>query len=393
MSKLSIRFSPVNGCDIPGLENWLERQAANGLLFDAAAGPLVFFERQEPASLRFHLEPAPGKPDWTDPELNELYEQAGWKYLGLFRRSFAVFVTEDPEAQSHTDPAVWGYVLKRFLRRKLLGGVGLAILNFVLHSFFWSSRFNLFDTWNRYFWAEALAAGPLPWILAVLGLVLVDISYFYGLFVLWRLHWRAKRDLPMTSAPGSRLSGALAALSAIPLFLVAVEFVFLCFTHGYFPYNLSDSNFVTLNEIEGEDFRLTGDHTYNMDYISRIDTPLTPERWFFQQWGASRVFSEGGSLNNIPHLEIQITRYLLPPVAERRVFEWQAWGGHENYRPLEPAWGLDEISISRFPARRENPPCTYLILRRGGIVMRVEYQGDQDLTQFLPRFAEMIDSL
>lgn len=385
------KITPVSLCDIPGLERWLKRQAAGGLMFDMTAGPLVLFDRQKPASLRFHLEPAPNKPDRTDPELNELYEQAGWRYLGLFRSSFAVFVTEDMEARAHTDPEVWAYVLKRFFRRKLLGGVGLAMLNFTLLSFFWSSMFDLFEL--RYFWAEALAAGLLRWVLAVLGLALMDISYLHGLFVLWRLHRRTKRDLPMTSAPGSRLSGTLAALSAIPLLLVAVELLFLFATQGYFPYDLAGSNFVTLTEIEGEDFRLTGDHMHNMDYISHGDTPLTPENWYFQQWGASRVFSEGGALGDIPHLQISITRYLLPAVAHRRVFEWQSWGGHENYQSLAPAYGLDEISINRFLSRREETPYTYLILRKGGAVLRAEYCGDQDLTRFLPRFAEMLGSL
>ena len=391
MSKLSIRFSPVNGYDISGLERWLERQAAKGLVFDMTFGPFVLFDRQEPTALRFHLEPAPSKPDRTDPELNELYEQAGWRYLGLFRSNFAVFVTEDPEAQAHTDPEIWDYVLKRFLRRKVLGGIGLAIFNFALLSFFWSSIFNLFEL--RYFWAEALAAGLLRWVLAALGSALMDISYLHGLFVLWRLHRRAKRDLPMTPAPGSRLSGGLAALSAIPLFLVAVELLFLFAIHGYFPYDLAGSNFVTLTEIEGEDFRLTGDHMHNMDYISHSDTPLTPENWYFQQWGASRAFSEGGSLNGIPHLEISITRYLLPAAAERRVFEWQSWGGHENYMTLEPAYGLDEISVNRFFSHQEKIPCTYLVLRKGGTVLRADYCGEQDLTQFLPRFAQMLEQL
>lgn len=275
MSKIVCRVTPVNGYDIPGLERWLEKQAAKGLIFAMTVGVFTLFERKAPVSLRFHLEPAPDKPDRTDPELNALYEEAGWQYLGLFRSSFAVFSTENREAQAHTDPEVWSYALKRFFRRKLLGGVGLAILNFVLLSFFWSSRFDLFEL--RYFWAEALAAGFVPWALAALGLALADLAYLHGLFVLWRLHRRTKRDLPMTPAPGSRLSGVLAALSAIPLFLVAVELIFLFATHGYFPYDLADSNFVTLTEIEGENFRLTGDRMHNMDYISHGDTPLTPE--------------------------------------------------------------------------------------------------------------------
>ena len=74
------------------------------------------------------------------------------------------------------------------------------------------------------------------------------------------------------------------------------------------------------------------------------------------------------------------------------MFEWQAWGGHENYVTLDPSYGLDETSINRFLTPRE-VPYTYLILRRGGTVLRVEYLGEQDLTRFLPRFAEMIDSL
>lgn len=389
MSKLTIRFSPVNGCDIPGLEDWLEKQAARGLMFGMTFGPFVLFDRRELAALRFHLEPAPGKPDWTDPELNELYEQAGWKYLGLFRRSFAVFVTEDPEAQSHTDPSVWDYVLKRFLQRKLLGGIGLAFLNFALLSLFWSNLFDLSHL--RYFWAEALAGGFVRWALAVLGLALADISYLHGLFVLWRLHRQTKNGLPMTPAPGSRVSGTLAALSAIPLFLVAVEFLFLVATHGYFPYDLTGSNFVTLTEIEGEDFCLTGDHMHNMDYISHIDTPLTPERWFFQQWGMSRAFSEGGSLDDIPRLEINVTRYLLPAAAERGVWEWESWG-RGSYRDLEPTYDLDQIRFCEYERPNGTEFC-YLILRRGGTVLRVEYLGEQDLTRFLPRFAEMIDGL
>ena len=391
MSKLCVRFSPVNGYDIPGLEGWLEKQAAKGLMFAMTMGPLVLFERQEPAALRFHLEPAPSKPDWTDPELNALYEQAGWRYLDRFRSSFAVFVTEDPEAQTHTDPETWDYVLKRFFWRKLLGGIGLAILNYALLTFFWSSWFDPF--YLRYLWAQALALGLVRGLLTVLGLVLADIAYLHGLTVLWRLHQLVKHDMPMTSTLGSRVSGTLSALSSVPLFLLAVEFLFLVATHGYFPYDLADSNFVTLTEIEGPGFQISQKWPDYMDFISYGYTPLTPKGWFFQQSGASHWNEDGTENRSVPHLEIQITRYLLPAVAERRVFEWESYGGQDNYQTLEPVCGFDEISINRFLSPQEVLPGTYLILRRGGTVLRVEYRGEQDITQFLPRFAEMIDSL
>ena len=129
---------------------------------------------------------------------------------------------------------------------------------------------------------------------------------------------------------------------------------------------------------------------YNMDYISHGDSPLTPENWYYQQWESNRVFGSGGSLADIPHLEINITRYLLPAVAEWRAWEWRSWGGHENYQALEPAHGLEEIWYNQ---NEQDPGFCYLVLRKGGLVMRVEYEGSKDLTQFLPRFAQMLDSL
>lgn len=135
--------------------------------------------------------------------------------------------------------------------------------------------------------------------------------------------------------------------------LVAAEFTFRYFTHGYFPYDLAGSGFVTMAEIEGPEFRPTGDTMYNMDYISHGDSPLTPENWYYQQWESNRVFGSGGSLADIPHLEINITRYLLPAVAERRAWEWRSWGGHEDYQALgaRPRSGGDLVLPKRAKSR------------------------------------------
>lgn len=67
------------------------------------AGLLTLFCRGEPKALQFHLEPILSKAE-EDPELNALYEDAGWRYLGMFRSSYFVFATENLEAKAHTDP-------------------------------------------------------------------------------------------------------------------------------------------------------------------------------------------------------------------------------------------------------------------------------------------------
>ena len=54
----AVRFPPVSGYDIPGLERWLQRMAARGMQFSMTLGPFTLFLPAEPTSLRIHLEPA-----------------------------------------------------------------------------------------------------------------------------------------------------------------------------------------------------------------------------------------------------------------------------------------------------------------------------------------------
>ena len=121
------------------------------------------------------------------------------------------------------------YALRRFFRQKLLGGAGLALLNFLILSFFYSSRFTD-PTYLRFYWAELLAGDLLPWLLALQGMGLTDLSYLLGLFSLWKFRRQIRHDLPITTPPASRLAGVLSALAVLPLVLVAAEFTFRYFT-------------------------------------------------------------------------------------------------------------------------------------------------------------------
>ncbi|MGE4484535.1 MAG: DUF2812 domain-containing protein [Oscillospiraceae bacterium] len=383
MSKKSCwKLIPVNGYDISAIERYLERMAAQGLLFSMTAGPLTFFRREEPKALQFHLEPMLGKAE-EDPELNALYEDAGWQYLGMFRNNYFVFVTENLEAKAHTDPEALDYVLKCFSKQKRLSGLGLLALNFFLLSLYhrgWPGGIGW--VYLQYFPVETISKYPvLPLLLSVLGLVLLDLSYLLGLLCLRRC--RTGKSAGRVSRSGWLLAAGILVL--IPVVLNTTQ---LFSGLDYRPYDLADSSFVTLSEIEGPEFHLTGDYMNNMDYISHGGTLLDPENWYFRQYGAYSHFDGGIDMGDVPHLILSITRYPMDALAEKRVQEWCTYrAGEENYQNLAPVDGLDEIYLLR------DGEISYLVLRRGGTVLRADYQGDKDLSEFLERFAQMLQDL
>ena len=85
---------------------------------------------------------------------------------------------------------------------------------------------------------------------------------------------------------------------------------------------------------------------------------------------------------------MSISRYPVEVMAEKRVQEWCAYRAvEEKYHNLPPVGGLEEIYLL------QDGEINYLVLRQGRIVLRGEYQGDQDLSEFLERFAQMMQDL
>lgn len=400
MSKTTIRISPFGGFDIPGLEGWLAAMAAKGFRFTMTTGPLCFFDRDEIQTVQVHLEPIQGSTD-EDPELNAIYEEAGWQYWGMFRGSFYVYASPDLEARAHTDPDTLDYALKKFFRQKLVGGVLLLLANVLLLGFYWQgSPWEIDLLWLRYYPVETLSNGKtIPFLLAALGFLLIDLSYLLGLFHLMRYR-RTVHSGGKTR--GHRGVGWLLAAGLLVLLPVLINTVQLFSGTSYRPYDLEGSGFVTLTDIEGEDFPISQRQFYYMDYISHGGTLLDPEHWYFHQYGA---FGQNQSSNDVPHLEISIVRYPLELLAEMRAEEWsrQEINNSGDYEALPSDYGLDEIyyapregwtHVSEITGeKRVFLPGGIFILRRGNTVLFVDYYGEQDLTDHLEHFAAMLEGL
>lgn len=398
MSNSVIRITPFGGFDIPGLENWLAAMAATGLRFSTTAGPLTCFKKAAPETVQVHLEPIQGKLD-EDPELNALYQEAGWHYWGMFRGNFFVFASPDPLAQAHTDPETLDYALKRFFRSKLVVGLLLALLNLLLLGLYRDGapwKYGLSQL--RYFPMEILSNGTtIPFLLAMLGLLLIDLSYLLGLVHL--AHYRRAINEGHQTR-GHRGAGWLLAAGLLVLLPVLINTVQLFYGLDYRPYDLEDSGFVTLTDLEGDDFRLSGDPLSNMDYISHSGTLLDPESWYFQQYGAYSHAEGGPDANDVPHLKISITRYPLEALAKRRTAEWchQRINGSGEYEDLGPACGLDDVLYAvredwTDESGRISQPGGILILRLKHTVLFADYYGEQNLSQHLEHFAQMMSGL
>lgn len=397
MGKNAIRVTPAGGFDIPELEDWLAAMSKKGLRFSATAGLLTIFERTEQQAVQIHLEPIRGTAE-DDPELNALYEDAGWQYWGIFRGRFYVFASDDLTAQAHTDIETHEYALKRFFKEKVIGGILLAAANVLLLGLYQNGAPWKIDwTWLKYFPVETFSNDPvLPFLLAALGLLLIDLSYLLGLCHLLRYR-KAVRNGKVPNRHGK--AGWLSAVGLVVLIPVFINTIQLLSGTDYRPYDLEGSGFITLTDIEGSDLQLSQNIFCSMDYIAHEGTLLDPESWYFQQCAA---FGEDDSPSDVPHLEITITRYPLNMLAEMRAAEWsrQKFDNSGDYQKLDV---LDECLYAKREGwthtseitgeTRAFLPGGILVLRQGNTVLFANYYGEHDLSEHIEHFAQMLVDL
>ena len=400
MSKTTMRVIPCGSFDIPGLELWLSKLAGRGLRYLTTFGPFACLEAAAPARVQVHLEPIQG-PAEENPELNALYEAAGWEFWGLFRNDFFVYATVDPEAAAHTDPEALDWALRRFFRQKLVGGLLLIFFNFLLLGLYQNGAIWGIDlTWLHHYPLDALDIWPiLPWTLSLIGMGLLDLAYLLGLVHLARYRRRVGSGRRVT---GRRGIGWLTMAGTLVLLPVVINCIQLIAGQDYRPYDLEGSGFVTLTELEGADFRLSGNLMYNMNYISHGGTLLDPESWYFQQYAS---FGQNQSPSGVPHLEVRAVRYPLEVLAQLRVEELSRvlTNGSQEWIDLGPVEGADQVLYARRAERTHTSEITgktrvflpggELILRRGDTVLYADYYGEQDLPDHLDAFVRTLNGL
>ena len=110
---------PANVYDVAANETWLEDMARQGYRLVGMTGWSGVFEKAEPFTCRYRMQPLFKKEKRPPEEMVEAYRELGWEYAGTIPGTFHVWRREDPTApELDTDPVVQGMGY-RYLRRKM----------------------------------------------------------------------------------------------------------------------------------------------------------------------------------------------------------------------------------------------------------------------------------
>jgi len=416
MMKKVRKLIPVSLYDIPGVEQWLEEQAALGL-FPESLGSWATFRTGAVPGTRFRLDPFANKAGeglGPTPEKLELYRRAGWEYAFSIGRAYFLFYTTDPQApELYTDYESRGLSLDRLVKqlrrytwsRYILLAVPLLPLLAVLFLPF--SRYDVQpDRWAR------LPLIPLHLCNPVL-LLFLAMYLFYLPTDRWE--WRTLRNtyrslkagLPPPPSPGpSRriLRGNAVSLVLAPILLILLIVTWK--TDRSVPLEEFRAPYLSINELETEHmstyeelFGYDGRSSAEEDQAVRHFSLLAPVWYEVEQQGCSlrpgsqpNAFSpdpQGGRYRYTPSLEMAYLRLAIPAMA-RPVARAQM----DLYRLVDLRWSYEEVDW----------PGTDLVIlatepegiwqmaaaAKGSQVVVYRYAGQEDLSDHLDELTSFL---
>lgn len=394
------KLTPIHSYDIPGLESWLEEQAAKGLYLKQYGAQICTFTRDTPHMVRYRLDycNTDRDPDPV-PGLLALYREMSWDYVCRSGPLF-LFCTRDPDApEPHTDPQTHALLLKQ-LEKKIKRGC--SFFAWLMAVFFILSLIGILG------YGALLAALALSDLTNIsLLFVLISLVYLIPALLDWRRVHRMithlEAGIPLTPIPSaSRCRRAVngLALVATPLILCALLAYWLL-PHPQTRWSLGtegrpgDFEPVLLTQWEGETYRpdlLESDGVTILNSCQWDMTLLCPTRWEIQQWGSIGP--------ETVRLELYWYRPLFPALDRPLARDLMNYltTHEENTRRVDEAslgpWTVTEHPVegTDYLATAYNPNSVYqyAVAAGNGRTVSLSYRGPQDLEDHLPEIAAML---
>ena len=414
------KFIPVSLYDIPGMEQWLEEQAREGL-FPVHLGSWATFLPTARRGYRFRLDVI-GK-GRSEPSLEqlELYRQGGWEYALSIGHAYYLFYTTDPSApELFSDYQSRGLSLEplkqalaSYRRRKLLiYSLIAAVLLWAL--FFFESRFDVQpDRFARLPLAALYVFEPTSLLFLLCAIFLARIN-FRDHRTLRRTYAALMEGLPPPPSPGPspwiRLENLLM-LAILPPLAAALLISQVDFLNPWKEIPLSgfDRPYIAIQELEQEPVlyweELFADPPFHEqpETYAQVRFSLLAPTWYSvtqeayspQAGAQSNAFSPNpgnGAYRYSPDLDMTRFHLLLPaltrPVAKAQMDAYRLVNLEWSYQEVDYP-GLDFVIL----AAPDDPDKTWQMaaLGRGGTVAVFRYAGVETLADHLDQLASMVE--
>ncbi len=112
------KIVPVHMFDLPEMETWLSYLAAKGLWLKKIDSVFAVFEKKEPASVSYRMEPMTERIGPPDASQIALYEDFGWHYVCSASYFHFFCTTEEHPTELHSDPYMQSCAFS-YLRKKM----------------------------------------------------------------------------------------------------------------------------------------------------------------------------------------------------------------------------------------------------------------------------------
>lgn len=369
--------------DVPAVQAWLEDWAARGWYVESYGKNLVSFARGErQKDVRYRLQPVGGGCGEPDQDTRESYREMGWTYvcstvlgrsLSDVKTEFHIWRCEDPGTpELDTDQTLreeaYGDLLRRGWRNIWMGVPLIAAVLAVMWWLVWSHP------------REYLLEGhPDSTILMLCCNVLLTLHLVDRAVRLVRFTRRLRQEEPAPQrAPWGRARARVWVFQGLYALILVVMIGNLFRPYEHRPYRPVSQY----------------DRPVPCVSLAELGTPAEGEVEavdFHSIWAKSVWWTAEGSYDASPHCSAEYYSLRFSSMAENleeqllRRWAYLGDGDHPELRVAVPgtdsAWYWRDVQ-----GRRQE-----LMLRRGGQVLEVSYQGEADLMEHTDRYVEMLE--
>ena len=379
------QYMPFDPYDIESIEAWLAGLCEKGLVPERVTRAFVRCRRESGEECRVRAIPAAHTREEEPPEAQrELFEAAGWTYIGTFGRFLHIFRTLDPAAsEPDTDRALYAETLNRRV-------VGRSLRSFVFSTLLLiaSAGFIVFVTLQSKTPLLSLLSSGL-WRIAFLSVLTVLALYFavQQLVKALSLRHRLARGEPMPRARRFSAAGMTARRigEALLVCLLIAYFVILLASVGFRKtYAVSEAPllpFPTLTALspDAEPGGLPADGTDLADHVDiRRDLFVSPCYALRQ-----REFAQDRDMPRTLYADVYFCRI---PALNRRIALELA---DDKPSDAEILWQDGEFYILRYEGKTPyiEEKAQILVFCTPDRAGRVVYAGEADLSAFAFKFA------